>query len=72
MSASRPATRTAPPAPACFHCGLPLPAEVRDFVEYEGARRAVCCAACAAVAELIIANGLDDYYRERDALEAHG
>jgi Cu2+-exporting ATPase len=28
----------------------------------------MCCAGCQAVAQAIVANGLDDYYRHRDAL----
>ena len=55
---------TASPAP-CFHCGLPLPAKVCDRVEFDGAAQAVCCAACAAVAQAVIAAGYGDYYTER-------
>ncbi len=32
---------------------------------YEGRPRPVCCPACAASAELVIAHGFSDYYRER-------
>lgn len=56
--------RVAAPAP-CFHCGLPLPALVRDWVEFDGMRRPVCCAACVAVAGVLIAAGHAAYYRER-------
>ena len=58
------AVATASPVP-CFHCGLPLPAKVRDRVEFDGAMRAVCCAACAAVAQAVIAAGYGDHYSER-------
>ena len=54
----------------CFHCGLPLPAGARDRVLFEGRAHRVCCAACAALAETVIANGYGDYYRERDRLAA--
>ena len=54
----------------CFHCGLPLPAIARDRVEFDGAAHAVCCAACAAVAQAVIAAGYGDYYRERERLAA--
>ena len=30
--------------------------------------RAMCCLGCQAVAQAIVANGLTDYYRSRDAL----
>jgi Cu2+-exporting ATPase len=51
---------------ACFHCGEPLPpAPPRARL---GAREvAVCCAGCAAAAELIEGCGLDSYYRVREA-----
>ncbi|PKO84924.1 MAG: copper-translocating P-type ATPase [Betaproteobacteria bacterium HGW-Betaproteobacteria-11] len=53
---------------ACYHCGLPIPAGVESFVTIDGAPRAMCCAGCQAVAAAIVANGLTDYYRHRDAL----
>jgi Cu2+-exporting ATPase len=52
----------------CYHCGLPIPAEVDLSVEIGGQRREMCCAGCQAVAQAIVANGLADYYRHRDAL----
>jgi len=62
------------PAPApsgdveCYHCGLPV-APGSDFpVTIDGARREMCCAGCQAVAEAIVHNGLEDYYRHRDAM----
>ena len=68
LFSQRPAARAAP-AP-CFHCGLPLPVVVRDRIEFDGAARAVCCAACAAVAQAVIAAGYGDYYSERMRLVA--
>jgi Cu2+-exporting ATPase len=37
-------------------------------VTIDGAPRAMCCAGCQAVAQAIVDNRLDDYYRHRDAL----
>lgn len=51
----------------CFHCGLPLDADVFPVV-VEGAERATCCRGCQAVARTIIENGLEAYYRNRTAL----
>jgi len=52
----------------CYHCGLPIPAEADFSVEVTGQRREMCCVGCQAVAQAIVANGLDDYYRHRDAM----
>ena len=52
----------------CYHCGLPIPPDVALAVCVGGQERAVCCIGCQAVAEAIVANGLEDYYRNRDAL----
>lgn len=52
----------------CYHCGLPVPAEVDFPVAVDGAPRAMCCAGCQAVAQAIVDNGLADYYRHRDAM----
>ncbi|MBX3023919.1 cadmium-translocating P-type ATPase [bacterium] len=57
----------APVAGGCFHCGLPIPAGVDCHAVVDGAARAMCCPGCAAVAELIVASGLADYYRYRQA-----
>jgi Cu2+-exporting ATPase len=53
---------------ACYHCGLPVPQGTHFTVVIEGAPRKMCCAGCQAVAQAIVDNGLDDYYRHRDAL----
>ncbi|MDK9703314.1 MAG: heavy metal translocating P-type ATPase [Sulfuritalea sp.] len=53
---------------SCYHCGLPIPTDVDFPVEIDGRRRAMCCAGCQAVAQAIVANGLADYYRHRDAM----
>lgn len=54
-------------SPACYHCGQPIPPGTRWQSEILGATRAMCCAGCAAVAETIVAGGLQDYYLNRDA-----
>ena len=53
----------------CFHCGLPCP-ELKQganiySVKITGEQRAMCCPGCKAVAEAIVDNGLDDYYKYR-------
>jgi Cu2+-exporting ATPase len=56
------------PEDNCYHCGLPVPGNAHWHVEIDGVPRAMCCAGCQAVAEAIVANGLTDYYKHRDAL----
>jgi len=53
---------------ACFHCGLPLPQRNAYTVSIGGIARSMCCAGCTAVAQIIEAGGLTDYYRTRSAL----
>ena len=52
----------------CYHCGLPVPSAVDLPVVIDEQPRAMCCIGCQAVAQAIVDNGLDDYYRNRDAL----
>ena len=52
---------------ACFHCGLPLPAGTDFSVAIDGARRAMCCRGCEAVARAIVDGGLGNYYKFRTA-----
>ena len=51
---------------ACFHCGEPIPPGIDASAVIDGTARAMCCPGCAAVAELIVAGGMADYYRYRD------
>lgn len=53
---------------SCYHCGLPIPEDVDLSVTVGGESRALCCHGCQAVAQSIVDNGLEDYYRSRDAL----
>ena len=48
-----------PLSEACYHCGLPIPAGVDFPVEIDGQQREMCCAGCQAVAQAIVAGGLD-------------
>ena len=52
----------------CYHCGLPIPPGVVLAVRVGGQERPVCCIGCQAVAQAIVDNGLEEYYRTRDAL----
>ncbi len=54
----------------CYHCGQPIPADVHLSVAIDGEPRAMCCHGCEAVAQAIVANHLEDYYRHRTALPA--
>ncbi len=49
----------------CYHCGLPVPADSRFEARVLGETRAMCCPGCQAVAEAIVAGGLESYYRHR-------
>ncbi len=66
VSALAPTALPAEAAAACFHCGSPLPASGVRFVTVEARARPVCCAGCQAVTEIILAGGLDEYYRRRE------
>lgn len=52
----------------CYHCGLPVPAGSEFSVTVDAVPRVMCCPGCQAVAQAIVAGGLADYYRNRDAL----
>lgn len=52
----------------CYHCGLPVPAGSAFRVRILGVQHEMCCHGCQAVAESIVGNGLEDYYRYRTEL----
>lgn len=52
----------------CYHCGLQVPEGVDLMVVVTGKDRQMCCEGCRAVAEAIVANGLEAYYINRDSL----
>ncbi|WP_068830179.1 heavy metal translocating P-type ATPase [Pseudomonas sp. BMS12] len=49
----------------CYHCGLPVPSGARFEAYVLEQTRVFCCPGCQAVAEAIVAGGLDSYYRHR-------
>ncbi|MBZ0105756.1 MAG: cadmium-translocating P-type ATPase [Sulfuricella denitrificans] len=57
---------------ACFHCGLPVPPDAEFPVEIEGQEHGMCCRGCQAVAQAIVENGLQEYYRHRTAMPGTG
>ena len=52
----------------CYHCGLPVPAGSAFTARILNEQRSLCCHGCQAVAESIVDNGLEDYYRYRTEL----
>jgi Cu2+-exporting ATPase len=50
---------------ACYHCGLPVPEATTYRAVILKEARDLCCHGCQAVAESIVENGLEDYYRYR-------
>ncbi|MDR2220817.1 MAG: cadmium-translocating P-type ATPase [Methylobacillus sp.] len=50
---------------ACYHCGLPVPEAGGFHAVILGEDHEMCCHGCQAVAESIVASGLEDYYRYR-------
>jgi Cu2+-exporting ATPase len=52
-------------ASSCYHCGLPVPEPVDFSIDILHEPRSLCCHGCLAVAQAIVDNGLDDYYRYR-------
>ncbi len=50
----------------CFHCGSALPAGAHFSVSLDGIARPLCCAGCAAAAQLILSQGLARYYEFRE------
>lgn len=61
--------RWRPAAGECFHCGLPLEG-ARFSVVIDDKPEAMCCLGCQAVAQAIVDNGLDDFYRHRTECSA--
>ena len=55
----------------CYHCALPVPPGSRFTASILGERRELCCPGCQAVAQAIVAGGLDSYYRHRSETSAN-
>ena len=49
----------------CYHCALPVPTGRRFTAAVLGETRDFCCPGCQAVAEAIVAGGLESYYHHR-------
>ncbi len=49
----------------CYHCGLPVPKQAHFPALINGQTHPMCCAGCQAVAETIVAAGLQDFYTYR-------
>ena len=55
----------------CYHCALPVPSGSRFTAQILGERRELCCPGCQAVAEAIVAGGLESYYQHRSEASAN-
>ena len=55
----------------CYHCALPVPSGSRFTAVILGERRELCCPGCQAVAEAIVAGGLESYYQHRSDASAN-
>ena len=55
----------------CYHCALPVPAGSRFTAVVFGQAREFCCPGCQAVAEAIVAGGLESYYQHRSEASAN-
>jgi Cu2+-exporting ATPase len=55
----------------CYHCALPVPNGSRFTTVVLGQPRAFCCPGCQAVAESIVAGGLEHYYQHRSDSSAN-
>jgi Cu2+-exporting ATPase len=59
---SNPTTLAKQASGSCFHCGLPLPENLRFEQIIEGESRQFCCPACQAVCSAIYDAGLEGFY----------
>lgn len=64
------ATHMTTPLP-CYHCALPVPSDSRFTAVVLGQAREFCCPGCQAVAEAIVAGGLESYYQHRSEASAN-
>lgn len=56
----------------CFHCGLDVPPGSDWKVVIDDTRQPMCCPGCQAVAQAIVDNKLEAYYRQRTASAPSG
>ncbi|MCF6190064.1 MAG: heavy metal translocating P-type ATPase [Cocleimonas sp.] len=52
-------------ATECFHCGLPVPKGTSYSVQINKEEQPMCCIGCQSVAQVIVDNGLTDFYNHR-------
>ena len=52
-------------SPKCYHCDEVIPKGIHLNVVIHNISQPMCCHGCQSVAELIVSNGLTDYYRYR-------
>lgn len=57
---------------SCFHCGLAVPTGSHWSVVIDGVQQPMCCPGCEAVAQAIVDNKLEAYYRQRTAKAPSG
>ncbi|NWB49513.1 heavy metal translocating P-type ATPase [Pseudomonas gingeri] len=55
----------------CYHCALPVPSGSRFTAVVLGEPREFCCPGCQAVAQAIVAGGLEHYYSHRSETSAN-
>lgn len=55
----------------CYHCALPVPTGKRFTAVVLGETRELCCPGCQAVAQAIVAGGLESYYSHRSEASAN-
>ncbi|KQB55335.1 carbonate dehydratase [Pseudomonas endophytica] len=55
----------------CYHCALPVPPGSRFSADVLGQTREFCCPGCQAVAQAIVAGGLQSYYQHRSEASAN-
>lgn len=52
----------------CFHCGETIPTGFHAELEIKGRQEVFCCYGCQAVAQVILNDGLENFYSHRTAL----
>lgn len=52
----------------CYHCGEPIPAYTHFTTQIHSQERAMCCPGCVAIAQTIVACGMDGFYRARQSV----
>ena len=50
---------------SCYHCGENVPNSTNLYLVIESTSQPMCCVGCHSVAQTIVDNGLEEYYRFR-------